>query len=669
MAISAGDAVIELGLDTKKLDSGLKGVSGRLDQASQKWGRKMKMAGGIMIGAVAAVGGASLKMAADFDSAMREVNTMMLLSEEEFTGFSEEVRGLAKDMGVDAVEAANALYQAISAGIPKENAVEFLAIASKAAIGGVTDTMTAVDGLTTVLNAFKIPVSEAERVADLMFTTVKGGKTTFEELSASMFNVAPIAAAAGVKFETVSAALATMTKQGVPTSVATTQLRQAIQAMIKPTADMKTALDTLGYASGDALIAERGLAGALDLLTEASGGSNEVLGKMFGSVEGLQAVLALTGENAKIFTADMAAMADAEGAAADAAAEMEKTTGKQMQNLKVAMQDIGITIGTAIMPALIKLLEIITPIIEKVATWIEKNPKLAAGMLAAVGALGGLLLAGGFLLPMISSLITILPVLGGALTAMLGPIGLIVLAIAAVIAIGVLVYKNWDTIKEKAGELWDGIKMIFTNIKDFFVNVWGNITNIFKEHWLKILTILFPAIGLPILIAKNWGKITEAVKGIWNRVKEVFSGIWETAKEWGLNLVKGLWEGIKSMKSWIWDKVTGFAAGIFDSVKEGMGKLWPFSPSEAGVDIGEGLTAGIGVGVKKTLQDVRSAMRDVTGAISIDSGLAGPGTTETTTVANNFNINELVVREEADIQKIARELYRLQRSKGVLVGA
>ena len=140
MAISVGDAVVELGLDTGNFDRGIDGVTNKLDKASGKWGKRLKIAGGVMLGAVAAVGGASLKMAADFDSAMREVNTMMLLSDEAFSDFSKEVQNLARDMGVNAVEAANALYQAISAGVPKENAVEFLAIATKAAIGGVTDT-------------------------------------------------------------------------------------------------------------------------------------------------------------------------------------------------------------------------------------------------------------------------------------------------------------------------------------------------------------------------------------------------------------------------------------------------------------------------------------------------------------------------------------------------
>lgn len=243
------------------------------------------------------------------------------------------------------------------------------------------------------------------------------------------------------------------------------------------------------------------------------------------------------------------------------------------------------------------------------------------------------------------------------------PIGLIILAIAALIAIGVLLYKNWDKVAEFFGAAWVRMKGVMTAAKDFFTGIWDKITGIFKKHWDKILMILFPAIGLPILIAKNWGKIMEVVTEIWDKVKSVFSRAWDTAKEWGINMVKGLWEGIKSLGSWIWDKVKGFAKGIFDSIKGGLGKLWPFSPSEAGVDIGEGLAKGIQVGIEGALGNVRSAMRD----IATEMTVTGPGLGSTTpvavgaTVTNTFNIAELVVREEADIDRIARELLRKQQ--------
>ena len=634
----------------KQLD-GLQGKLGSVGDGMKNVGTKMTKAGGVMVGAVGAIAIPSLKMAADFDTAMRSVNTMLLLNEDEFKKLSDDTREMARSMGVDVTESAAALYQAISAGVPKENVVDFLTIASKAAIGGMTDTKTAVSGFATVLNAFKLPMSDTQKVADLMFTTVAGGVTTFEELSASLFQVAPIAAASGVGFDEVSAALATLTKQGVPTSVATTQLRQAMVSLQKPTKEMGEVIEDLGYESGQSMLAELGFAKTINTLRDATGGSNELLMKMFGSVEAGSAILGLTGENAEMFAEDLEAMANSAGAADAATAQMEESTSRQMAHLMADLKDVAMTIGEALMPVLQEIVETVVPIVQKVGEWVKENPKLVKTILVAVGAIGGLLVTLGPILMVLGSLLTMLPVLGGAFAVLLGPVGLVIAAIAAVIAIGVLLYKNWDTIKEKATSIWDGIA-------NFFKNIWDKLTGIFKDNWEKILLILFPAVGLPVLIAKNWGAIVEVVKGLWDKIKNVFSGIWDTAKEWGLNLVKGLWEGIKSMGSWIWDKVKGFAEGIFDKIKEGFGKLWPGSPSEAGIDIGESLATGIQAGIEGALGNVRAAMGDIATTMTVNPGTTAP---VGATITNTFNIAELVVRSDEDVKRIAREMLRMQQ--------
>lgn len=342
-------------------------LSGQLDKTKGKlsgFGGALKglgIAGGV---ALAGVGAAAVKMAADFEGKMREVNTMIGLSEEQFAALNDQVLDLSKEVGKSGDELAGALYQAISAGVPASEAIDMLRVSAQAAVGGVTDVETAVDGLTSVMNAFKIPAEEAGRVSDIMFTTVKGGKTTFEELSSSMFQVAPIAAAAGVKFEEVSAAIATVTKQGVPTRVATTQLRAAIQAIIKPTEDMKAAMVSLGISSGQALLEEKGLAGALDILTDAAKGNQEQLGKMFGSVEGLQAVLSLTGDNATTFGKDLEAMASSTGAATDAYNEVNKGAARQFEKLINLIKGMVTELGMKLLPVLTPLIEGITDLVD-----------------------------------------------------------------------------------------------------------------------------------------------------------------------------------------------------------------------------------------------------------------------------------------------------------------
>ncbi len=477
----------------------LKGINGRIQGMSAQ----LRKAGiGMMAFGGAVVGGMALAMqsAAGLETAMREVNTMMGLSQDDFADFSKEVQTLASNLGVSAVDSAKALYQAISAGIPKENAIEFLKIATQAAIGGVTETTIAVDGLTTVLNAFKLPVSNAQKVADLMFTTVKGGKTTFEELSASLFQVAPIAAASGVSFEEVSAALATMTKQGVPTKVATTQLRQAMVALQKPTADMAKVINHLGYESGQTMLEELGLADTLIDLRDSTSGSNEMLMKMFGSVEAGAAVLALTGDNAAMFTTDLEAMANATGAATGAFEEMEKSVSRQMATLKSSFDDIKISIGNVLLPILKDLLNNVKPIIESIKNWAAEHPKLTGMIIKVVGAIGGLMLLLGPLLIMLPGITAALPILGVAFTALMGPIGLIIAAIAALIAVGVLVWKNWDTISAKAKAIWGNIVEWFKSVADkiggFFTSMADAIKDAFFNAVNWVIDRLNSLIGL-----------------------------------------------------------------------------------------------------------------------------------------------------------------------------
>lgn len=337
-------------------------ASQTLSNISGSLGSVAKVAAGAAVGigvAAAGVAAASISMAAGFEKGMREVATLTPEVADNFKAMSNDVLELSSRMGTDAVDSTKALYQAISAGVPAGNAIEFLEVATKAAIGGVTDTETAVDGLTTVLNAFKMDADDVGKVADIMFTTVKQGKTDFGQLSGALFNVAPIAKTAGVSFEEVSASIATLTKQGTPTSVATTQIRAAIQGLLKPSADMTAIFNDLGYETAAAAIEAKGLQFALDAVRNQAGGDVGQMQKLLGSVEAVSAALGVTGENAEMFAGDLAAMQDAAGASDAAFEEMSKSFDHQMSVLQTTLKNLMITIGMELLP-------IITPVIEQI---------------------------------------------------------------------------------------------------------------------------------------------------------------------------------------------------------------------------------------------------------------------------------------------------------------
>lgn len=325
MAVSIGSLVMDLRASTKGL---------RRDAAkAAKEGRRLgnKYAKAVAAGAAGATA-IITKEFADFQNSFAEVKTITKGTREELRFLENQTIALAKSLGTDLDESAQGLYQTISAGIPKENAITFLETASKGAVAGVTDIKTSVDGLSTVVNAFGIDASQAEKVSDVMFTTVKNGKTTFEELSSSIADVAPLAATMGVGFEEVFAATATLTKQGTKTSVAMTQIRSSIVALTKPTADMEKLFKRLNVETGQQLIDQHGLAGALQQLNSVA--SKPELAKAMGRVEGLNAVLGLSGKNARMFAKDLEDMQNSAGATDEAFWEMQNTLTAFLKNVK-----------------------------------------------------------------------------------------------------------------------------------------------------------------------------------------------------------------------------------------------------------------------------------------------------------------------------------------------
>lgn len=308
-----------------------------------------------------------------------------------FSQIKGDVADLSNQVGIAQDVITGGLYDAISAGVPQENAFTFLQVASEAAIGGVTDVGTAVDGLTTIMNAWGTGAGEAQAIADSMFTTVKGGKTTFEELSSSMFQVAPSAAAAGVSFQEVNAALATMTAQGVPTSVAATNLKAAFTALQRPTDDLNKVFQDAGYASAEAALAQDGLAASLGVVYDAAGGSTGRLTELLGSVEAVQSAQIIAGTGAEKMAQELANQAEAAGAAGAAFEEIDKA--RALERLGIMADNVKASIGAALLPAVEAIANVLTgtvlpalqPVIDRFGEWI--------GTMMDSGAIDGLLSA------------------------------------------------------------------------------------------------------------------------------------------------------------------------------------------------------------------------------------------------------------------------------------
>lgn len=357
-------------------------------------------------------GDASVQAANQFNKGMKEVFTLLPgISKQSMSAMTNDVKEFSKEMGTLTSETVPALYQALSAGVSQDSVFDFLETANKAAIGGVTNLETAVDGLSSVVNAYGEGTVSASKASDLMFTTVKLGKTTFEELSSSLYNVVPTAVGAGVAFEDVSAALAAMTAQGIPTSVATTQLRQAIVELSKSgTETDKIFRQIAGKGFTDFIAEGNNIQQAFQLLEQYASDTNVGVNDLFGSVEAGNAVLALTGQGTEKFTQSMSEMREAIGATDAAFKTMEEDPGRKWDRIVAAAEVAQINIGNVLIDKLLPIMEWVQDNIDDIAagaetafdiigdsvgkawkiaepavTFIKNNPDIIAVALAGIG--------------------------------------------------------------------------------------------------------------------------------------------------------------------------------------------------------------------------------------------------------------------------------------------
>lgn len=377
IAINAAQLEIDIKVDgaasatqqIKGVGSAVDETGGKMTAAGQKtsaFGKAFQSIGPMATVGVAAAGTAVVKFGADsfnafvgFQKQMNEVFSLMPgISQQAMGDMTAQVKDFSREFGVLPEKVVPALYEALSSGIPADNVFEFLGTAQKAAIGGVTDTKTAVDGLTSVINAYGADTLSAGQASDIMFTAVKVGKTTFEELSASLFNVNPVASALGVQFSDVAAALAAMTAQGIPTSVATTQLRQMFVELSDSGSGLaKTFTQISGQSFKDFIAGGGTVQGALQLLEQHAQATGVGINDLFGSVEAGSAALSLTGKGTEAFSSALDQMAQSSGATDQAFDTMQSGISADIDRMKANFATFQLDVGEKLAGAAVAIVD------------------------------------------------------------------------------------------------------------------------------------------------------------------------------------------------------------------------------------------------------------------------------------------------------------------------
>lgn len=330
MAFKAGAIFGEADLDTTKWKQGMKGL---------RTGAKVAMAA--IAAAVTAAFIASIKAANEFQKAMANVSTLIDETQISTQALTKQLLVLDPALG-STQELTEALYQSFSAGaLDAEEAMQTTVDAAKFAKAALTDTFTAVDVLTTAVNAYGRETVTTAEASDIFFQTIKLGKTTGDELASTIGSSIPLFASAGIELEELASGIATMTKQGNSAAESTTQLNAIVNAFLKPSEAMQDALQKQGFETGSAFLKTEGLAGALELVEEATDGDAGAMAELLPNIRALRGAMSLTGIGGEIFTETLEAMNDAAGSTEEAFGKQELT----FATLQNSMSKVAIIAG------------------------------------------------------------------------------------------------------------------------------------------------------------------------------------------------------------------------------------------------------------------------------------------------------------------------------------
>jgi len=326
----------------------VEGPVGRVSSSFSSFGVVLRTAG--VIGGLAAIAASFrklIRLTSEFEMSMAKINTLLDESSPPIKAMSKDILKMSDTYGVATEDMTEGMFQAISAGVDAADSLEFMTIASKAAVGGFTKVETAVEGLTTFMNVYGIKsMKEMKRVSDSVFMANKLGKTTFEEISASVGRAAATAKGAGISYNELLSTVVAVTKGGISTSESMSGLKAVLAGIAKPTKEAQEEAKRLGLEFNTAAVQTKGWTEFLKELAEETEGDKKSIEKLFGSIEAgnIMMTLAAKGGFADFIEA-MEAMRKGAGATEEAFKKVAATSTHQWRRMTTAIANAAIRLG------------------------------------------------------------------------------------------------------------------------------------------------------------------------------------------------------------------------------------------------------------------------------------------------------------------------------------
>ena len=549
------------------LKKSLENVSKSLEKLENA-GKKMATFGA----AITAPFAGAAYLAADFDKAMDEAATLVDMKLSEFRRlYDKQILQLAKETGQAPVVVAKAFYQAISAGMNPDEAISFLRKAGRSAIAGVSDIFTATDFLSTIKNAYGMTMKQLAKATDVVFATIKYGKTNFTELAHSFQYAGAAAAAAGVKFSELQAMVAVLTSKGISTERAYTGIKYAIENLISPSQQAQKAFKELGIDINALTVKKKGLIGTFEEIRKVLNALPEAerakyISEIFGSVEA-QDIYKSFATDPKRFEEVFQKIRNSLGATDKAFKKMAQSASFGFEQMKASMQTLAISIGTLLLPPLNALIEALNRVLKPITDFIQAHQTLAKVLVyPAVGA--------------------------GLLLTALGSLAVVIGWVGKNLFDGILWLKVfyghlqktafWSRVTAFAAKpLGEQLNLLNARFKALTGWGWSSLRNLYG--WLKDLTIQLWRANIAVL------RFTVATLRL-QTIEQIKGAIGAVATAVG-NLRKAVWGFIAANPYLLafaaaalliykfWKPVKAFFSGLFEGLKEGFAEAFaPLKP-------------------------------------------------------------------------------------------
>lgn len=328
--------------------------------------------------------------AAQFETSTAMVATIADTSQKSLSSISKEVRTYSNETGEAASDMAEATYQAISASVNTADAAAFAGTATKLAVGGFTSATTAVDVLTTAINAYGLAASDATQLSDYLITTQNLGKTSVDQLAQSVGKVIPLASAYNVQMDNLSSAYAVLTANGIATAESGTYLKSMLnelgdtgsgvsEVLLSSTGKTFAQLMEQGYSLGDVMA----------MLGNAVDGDSTAFNALWNSTEAGIGALSLFNAGADKYDSVLESMRTSAGATEKAYSTMADTTDKSKQRMENAFNNLKISVGDVLNPALTQVYEGFTNVFAGMSDFVDEHPAVVAAISAIAVGVGG----------------------------------------------------------------------------------------------------------------------------------------------------------------------------------------------------------------------------------------------------------------------------------------